>query len=92
MAERKKYIVHKTNLKDDDGNKKGDGELVELGPELARRYGKLGFLRPYFDETEETDDDDDVTGMDEAAPKLARNRRVASGSASTTPLTGATTK
>ncbi len=70
---RTKYRVHKTNLKDDDGNKVLAGEIVELGPKLAKHYNKLGFLRPVIDDEDEDDEPE--------APTPARSRRINSGGA-----------
>lgn len=77
-AERTTYIVHKANIKDDDNQKKKHGETVALGPVLARRYNRLGYLRPYLG----SDDDDEEDVTDEAvevetteAPERYRRRR-----------------
>lgn len=68
MAGRTKYVVHKANIKDDDGTKIFHGEVAELGPELAKRYNKLGFLRPYMDEDDEDEFEDDDDFSDPNAP------------------------
>jgi len=78
--ERKKYVVFKANIMDDDGMKRKDGEIVELTSKTAKHYGKLGYLRPYFEEDDEEEDDEDFdpTGMGEATPQLARSNRATS--------------
>jgi hypothetical protein len=76
--DRKKYIVFKANIMDDDGVKRRDGDIVELTPKTAKHYGKLGYLRPYFEDgEEEEDDDDDPTGMEQATSEPVRSRRPA---------------
>lgn len=55
-SNRTKYYVHKANIKDDDGKKVMAGQVAELGPELAKRYNKLGFLRPYIEDDEDEND------------------------------------
>lgn len=73
-VEKKKFVVFKANIKDDDGVKRKDGEVVELSSELAKRYNKLGFLRPYI-EDDENDGDSELERQE--APQLARSNRVA---------------
>lgn len=63
-----KYRVFKANIMDDNGQKVLQGDVVELSPALAKRYNKLGYLRPYI----EDDEDDEI----EPAP-TARSRRLA---------------
>jgi len=72
----KKFIVHKANIKDEKGNKRRHEEVVELGPKLARHYGKLGFLRPYFEEGEQNDDESDEPDVGKPSPEPVRARRV----------------
>lgn len=60
--ERTKYTVHKSNIKDEDGVKRGHGEPAELGPKLARHYNRLGYLRPFIPEVDEDYEDDDPDG------------------------------
>jgi hypothetical protein len=72
---RKKYVVFKANIMDDEGNKRKHGDVVELTPETARHYNKRGFLRPYFEEEDETDGEPDPVG--DKTPELARSRRPA---------------
>ena len=79
VSDRKKYRVFKANIMDDDGNKVGDGSVVELTAKTARHYNRLGYLKPYFeddDEEEEEAPDDSGVGK-QTATQLARSRRAA---------------
>ena len=76
MAERTKYIVHKANIKDDEGIKRKHGEVAELSTSLARRYNKLGFLRPYLDD-DLVDEIEDEEEEDEPEVVHTRRRRTA---------------
>lgn len=49
-APRKRYVVKGTRIKDDDGNYRGDGEVVELTEATAKHYNRHGLLSPYFGE------------------------------------------
>ena len=73
--ERKKYVVFKANILDDEGVKRKDGDIVSLKPKTAKHYNKLGYLRPYMEDDDE-DDDDAELGDEEAEP--VRSNRVAS--------------
>jgi hypothetical protein len=72
---RTKYRVFKANIKDDDGNKVGDGAVVELTSKTAKHYNRLGYLKPFFDEADDDEDDDGVGKP--TATQLARSRRAA---------------
>lgn len=57
-ATRTKYRVFKANIVDDDGVKKFHGEEVELTAATARRYNKLGFLKPFIEDDDEDEADE----------------------------------
>lgn len=59
-----KYIVHKANIKDDEGIKRFHGDVVALSKETAKRYSAFGFLRPYFGDDDEATTDNEPTGND----------------------------
>jgi hypothetical protein len=82
---RTKYRVFKANIMDDDGNKVGDGAVVELTKATAKHYSRLGYLKPFFDdEGEEDEDADELDGGvgKQTATQLARSRRASAKSAS----------
>lgn len=85
--ERTKYLVHKANIMDDDGNKVLAGSVVALSPKLARHYNSLGFLRPFMDDEEEEEPDDDEEEDDDEPSIPARPRRTSTitGSAQVPP-------
>lgn len=72
-----KYIVHKANIKDDEGVKRVHGDVVALRKETAKRYAALGFLRPYFG------DDDEATTenkpSDDGKPSVSGREREPGG-------------
>lgn len=83
VPERTKYRVFKANIMDDDGNKVGDGAIVELTAKTAKHYNRLGYLKPFFDDDDDKDEEerpDDGVGK-QTATQLARSRRASAKSA-----------
>lgn len=87
---RTKYIIHKANIMDDDGNKRMHGEVVSLTAKTAKHYNRLGYLRPFL----EDEDDEDGGGavVKQPAPKPAEPVRDAAVSKVTSTPAGASTK
>lgn len=79
---RTKYRVFKANIMDDDGNKVGDGAIVELTAKTAKHYNRLGYLKPFIedDDDEGEDDADDGRVGKQTQTQLARSRRAAAKS------------
>lgn len=76
--ERTKYRVFKANIMDDDGNKVGDGAIVELTAKTAKHYNRLGYLKPFIEDDDEDEDDaDDGRVGKQTQTQLARSRRAA---------------
>lgn len=80
-AQRKKYVVFKANIMDDDGNVVKHDQVVELTAKTAKHYNSLGFLRPYMEEDVaedgelETPEDDDPDSELPTFTPAGRTRR-----------------
>lgn len=84
---RVKYVVHAANIKDDDGEKYQHGEVVELGPKLARHYNQLGYLRPFIPPPSAADHEEKVRHVRRTIP----SQRQSAGEGAPPPRTNRTT-
>lgn len=65
---KQKYLVHKSNVTDEAGKRFMHGATIELGAKLAKKYNKMGYLRPFINEDEEEE---------EEVVKPSRRKRIA---------------